>query len=120
MRVNSSNQIVERTDFVERAHRAGLRVHPYTLRNENQYLAWDYGQDPYNEYDDFFNIGVDGVFTDFPATYFKFLNNTYMYLALSSGSEKPTQLGLLLTLSLSMTSLLASAFSLQPNYFRSF
>lgn len=118
VRVNSSNHIVERTDFVERAHRAGLRVHPYTLRNENQYLAWDYGQDPYNEYDDFFKIGVDGIFTDFPATYFKFMNNTYLALS-SSGSEKPTQLSLLLTLSLSVTSLFAPAFSLQSSYFRS-
>jgi len=30
------------------------------------FLAWDYGSDPYREYDEFVELGVDGLFTDFP------------------------------------------------------
>ncbi len=30
------------TTLISDAHRAGLLVHPYTFRNENQYLASDY------------------------------------------------------------------------------
>lgn len=77
VQLNDRNQILLQTDLVERAHSVGLRVHPYTLRNEYQYLAWDYGQDPVNEYEDLFRMGIDGAFTDFPDTYGNFLNHTY-------------------------------------------
>lgn len=77
IRTNSTNHVDLRTDLVQRAHAAGLRVHPFTLRNEYPYLAWDYRQDPVNEYADYFELGVDGAFTDFPATYSNFLNYTY-------------------------------------------
>ncbi|KAL8130380.1 hypothetical protein V2J09_019535 [Rumex salicifolius] len=54
------------TDLVARAHAHDLQVHPYTYRNENQFLHFDFHQDPYNEYDYWLNkIGVDGLFTDF-------------------------------------------------------
>jgi glycerophosphoryl diester phosphodiesterase len=60
------------TDFVERAHRAGLLVHAYTFRNENQFLPLElrFGSDPnaygnaIAEYEQFFALGVDGVFSD--------------------------------------------------------
>lgn len=43
-----------------------LQVHPYTYRNENQFLHLNFSQDPYNEYYYWLNvIGVDGLFTDF-------------------------------------------------------
>lgn len=43
-----------------------LQVHPYTYRNENQFLHFDFHQDPYAEYDFWINkMGVDGLFTDF-------------------------------------------------------
>ena len=64
----NKNKLGEATDLVERAHRHGLFVHTYTFRNENEYLAWDYHQDPVNEIELFINIGVDGIFTDFTAT----------------------------------------------------
>ena len=86
VRVNTKNQIVSRSDLVQRAHAFGLRVHPFTLRNENEYLAWDYGQDPANEYADLFHLGIDGAFTDFPATYYNFLNYRYCD-AVVSGSQ---------------------------------
>lgn len=41
-------------------------MHPYTFRNENQFLHFNFSQDPYNEYDYWLNkVGVDGLFTDF-------------------------------------------------------
>lgn len=54
------------TDLVERAHAAGLFVHVYTFRDEPAELAADYGGDPRAEYQQFFALGVDGVFSDFP------------------------------------------------------
>lgn len=43
-----------------------MKVHAYTFRNEHRHLRWDYGQDPYDEYQTFVDMGVDGLFTDFP------------------------------------------------------
>lgn len=56
------------TSLVNDAHAAGLLVHPYTFRDEDLYLAADYNDDPKLEYEQFFNLGVDGLFTDFPDT----------------------------------------------------
>jgi len=64
------------TTFVDDAHRAGLDVVPYTFRNENQYLPAELrrGPDPnaygnaLAEYEQFFGLGVDGLFTDNPDT----------------------------------------------------
>jgi glycerophosphoryl diester phosphodiesterase len=54
--------------LVQDAHKAGLLVHPYTFRNEGQYLAADYKGDPKLEFQQFFQLGVDALFTDFPDT----------------------------------------------------
>ncbi|WP_162865681.1 glycerophosphodiester phosphodiesterase family protein [Deinococcus wulumuqiensis] len=56
------------TDFVARAHAAGLLVHPWTFRNEATYLLPGYRNDPEAEMRQAFQAGVDGLFTDFPAT----------------------------------------------------
>jgi glycerophosphoryl diester phosphodiesterase len=56
------------TSLVRRAHRRGLEVHTWTLRNEPRRLASDYGGDPLAEYRTLFALGVDGVFSDFPDT----------------------------------------------------
>jgi glycerophosphoryl diester phosphodiesterase len=64
------------TSFVEDAHRAGLLVHPYTFRNENSFLPLELrsSDDPaaygraFAEYERFFGLGVDGVFSDNPDT----------------------------------------------------
>lgn len=43
-----------------------MQVHPYTYRNENLFLHFNFSQDPYLEYDYWINkIRVDGLFTDF-------------------------------------------------------
>jgi glycerophosphoryl diester phosphodiesterase len=54
--------------LVRDAHAAGLRVHPYTFRDEPRHLAGEYGGDPVAEYLQFYRLGVDGVFSDFPDT----------------------------------------------------
>jgi glycerophosphoryl diester phosphodiesterase len=60
------------TTFVDDAHAAGLVVHPYTFRNENTFLPLelrssanpnDYGN-AIAEDEQFFRLGVDGIFTD--------------------------------------------------------
>jgi glycerophosphoryl diester phosphodiesterase len=58
------------TDLVARAHAHGLLVHPYTFRNEPFRLAGDYQGDPTREYIQFYELGVDGVFSDFADTAF--------------------------------------------------
>ena len=53
------------TGVVERAHAKGLLVHTWTFRDD----AGGYGfKDPKLEMQAFFKLGIDGLFTDFPAT----------------------------------------------------
>jgi glycerophosphoryl diester phosphodiesterase len=54
------------TRLVEDAHRAGLLVHPWTFRSDPQFLAPEYDGRPKREYEQFYGLGVDGVFSDFP------------------------------------------------------
>ena len=54
------------TDVVKNAHAAGLFVHPYTFRSEAKRLASDFKGEPKAEYRLFYELGVDGVFSDFP------------------------------------------------------
>lgn len=56
------------TDLIPRAHSAGLVVHAYTFRDEPRYLMKPYNENPIEEYRRFFTLGLDGVFSDFPAT----------------------------------------------------
>ncbi len=56
---------------VRDAHAAGLQVHPYTFRDEERFLAQDFEGDPLKEYEFFYQMGVDGLFTDFPDTAIK-------------------------------------------------
>ena len=75
---NAQDQITGVTDLVQRARSFGLRVHAWTMRNEDHHLAWDYGQDPTLEYADFILDGlVDGIITDFPATMSRYVSVLY-------------------------------------------
>jgi len=58
------------TSFVRDAHAAGLLVHPYTFRNENQFRPAQlrHRGGAIAEYRLFFAAGVDGVFSDCPDT----------------------------------------------------
>ncbi|KAK3226002.1 hypothetical protein Dsin_005864 [Dipteronia sinensis] len=61
-----NNYLQTPTDLVARAHAHDLQVHPYTYRNENLFLHFNFHQDEYEEYNYWINkIGVDGLFTDF-------------------------------------------------------
>jgi glycerophosphoryl diester phosphodiesterase len=53
------------TTLVADAHAAGLLVHPWTFRSDRPFLPAGYAT-PRDEYLRFFNLGVDGVFSDFP------------------------------------------------------
>jgi glycerophosphoryl diester phosphodiesterase len=73
---NEDGTLGEPTSLVPDAHAVDLLVHPYTFRNENQFLPADlrsgggdteYG-DIFAEYAAFFAAGVDGVFADNPDT----------------------------------------------------
>lgn len=69
---------VQTTSFITDAHTAGLKVHPYTFRPENNYLPTPLkcSQDKpaercpsgaLKEFEAYFKAGVDGIFTDDPA-----------------------------------------------------
>ena len=71
-----TTQPASATSFVQDAHAAGLKVHPYTFRPENEFLPdeLDCSSNPaerceagaIKEYELFFKAGVDGIFTDDP------------------------------------------------------
>ena len=63
-------KLLPASDIVANAHQLGLMVHPYTFRNEQRRLAGDYKGNPVNEYLAFYELGVDGVFSDFADTAF--------------------------------------------------
>ncbi len=73
---DAAGALGEPTGLVDRAHAVDLLVHPYTFRNENQFLPVDLrsGPDPtaygdaLAEYAAYFAAGVDGVFSDNPDT----------------------------------------------------
>ena len=56
------------TPLVADAHAARLLVHPWTFRSDGTFLAPEYGGDPGREYEQFFRLGVDGLFSDFSDT----------------------------------------------------
>lgn len=78
---DSEGRSLAPTDLVARAHAAGLVLHPWTFRAENYFLPTELRRgdpsaaDHMRQHGDldaelrmFFAAGVDGVFTDFPAT----------------------------------------------------
>ena len=64
--VAADGSLQPHTDVVERAHRAGLLVHVWTLRADREFLPAGYRGDAAAEAREFQRLGVDGVFTDFP------------------------------------------------------
>ena len=56
------------TKFIEDTHAMEKFVHVFTFRNEYMHLVWEYGQDPYTEYDFYLSMGIDGYFSEFPRT----------------------------------------------------
>jgi glycerophosphoryl diester phosphodiesterase len=71
--LNADGKIDERdrvlgdvTDVVKNAHELGLFVHTWTFRSEEKRLNSAFKNDPAAEYRAFFDLGVDGVFSDMP------------------------------------------------------
>ena len=64
--VNADGSLGTPTDLVERAHRAGLLVHVWTLRADKEFLPAGYKGDAAAEFREFKRLGVDGMFSDFP------------------------------------------------------
>lgn len=62
---DKNKNLLPPTTLVADAHKAGLKVHPYTFRSDAPYLAKAYSGDAKKEYIQFFELGVDGVFSDF-------------------------------------------------------
>jgi glycerophosphoryl diester phosphodiesterase len=67
---NAANNTLPPTDLVQRAHAHGLLIHTWTFRSEQSQLANQYMGNPINEYLQFYELGIDGVFSDFPDTAF--------------------------------------------------
>lgn len=61
-----ASQAGQTTDLVKRAHAQDLLVHPYTFRSDRENLYPRYAGKPEKEYEEFFRLGVDGLFSDFP------------------------------------------------------
>lgn len=71
---DADRRLQEPTSLVDDAHAAGLLVHPYTFRSEDFFLAQDYDGNPELEYQQFFRLGVDGLFSDNPDAAFAVRN----------------------------------------------
>lgn len=72
---------------IEAAHAAGLVVHPYTFRTDVQFLSHAYGGNASLEFARFFQLGVDGVFADFPS-HAVFARQMYQRAVRRMGKEK--------------------------------
>jgi len=64
--VSENKRLKAATSLINDAQAVGLKVHTWTFRKEDQYLAPDYNGNPQAEYEQFFKLGIDGVFSDFP------------------------------------------------------
>ena len=63
---NSHGKLLSPTSLIIDAHAANLQVHAWTFRNEDFFLPLDLQGNPQKEYEIFFNLGVNGVFSDYP------------------------------------------------------
>ncbi|GAA1039350.1 MULTISPECIES: glycerophosphodiester phosphodiesterase [Streptomyces] len=68
----ADGSLAEPSTLVSDAHRVGLILHPYTMRNENPFLPTEFRKggaadgygDPFGAFKAYFATGIDGVFTD--------------------------------------------------------
>ena len=66
--VGPDGRLLSPTSLIKDARAAGLLVHPWTFRSDGSFLAPEYKGDPGKEYDQFFSLGVNGLFSDFSDT----------------------------------------------------
>ncbi|MES1254646.1 MAG: glycerophosphodiester phosphodiesterase [Acidobacteriota bacterium] len=62
----ADGRLLPPTTLVRDAHATRLFVHVWTMRSEDVFLSPSYGGDPRKEIRQFADLGVDGIFTDFP------------------------------------------------------
>ncbi|MDJ0620193.1 MAG: glycerophosphodiester phosphodiesterase [Calothrix sp. MO_192.B10] len=65
---DTNGKLLPPTSLVTDAHAVNLLVHVWTFRNEDAFLPLDFQGNPQGEYEEFFKLGIDGVFSDFPDT----------------------------------------------------
>ncbi|MGW1539706.1 glycerophosphodiester phosphodiesterase [Streptomyces sp. NPDC002309] len=73
---DAAGNLTRPTTLVADAHKVGLKLHPYTLRNENPFLPANFRKgtdadaygDAFGAYKAYFATGIDGIFTDQPDT----------------------------------------------------
>ncbi|WP_141309319.1 glycerophosphodiester phosphodiesterase [Streptomyces spinoverrucosus] len=73
---DSAGRLTRPTTLVADAHKVGLKLHPWTLRNENPFLPANFRKgtdadaygDVFGAYKAYFATGIDGIFTDQPDT----------------------------------------------------
>jgi glycerophosphoryl diester phosphodiesterase len=65
---DADRKLLPPSNVTANAKAAGLLVHPFTFRNEQRRLASDFKGNPAAEYLAFYELGVDGLFSDFPDT----------------------------------------------------
>ncbi|KAB1150672.1 glycerophosphodiester phosphodiesterase [Streptomyces luteolifulvus] len=73
---DANGNLTTPTTLVADAHKRGLVLHPYTMRNENPFLPANFRKgtdadaygDVFGAYRTYFATGIDGVFTDNPDT----------------------------------------------------
>jgi glycerophosphoryl diester phosphodiesterase len=72
-----SEKLLPPNNLIENAHVASLLIHVWTFRNEDVFLPLDFQGNPQAEYQLFFDLGIDGVFSDNPDLAVKVLQSTY-------------------------------------------
>lgn len=65
---DADKEAIAQSNLITKAHARGLQVHAYTFRNEGRRLLSNYHNNPILEYQAFYNLGLDGLFTDFTDT----------------------------------------------------
>ncbi|MFN6519100.1 MAG: glycerophosphodiester phosphodiesterase [Nostoc sp. CreGUA01] len=65
---DSTGKLLSPTSLILDAHASDLLVHAWTFRNEDHFLPLDFQGNPQGEYELFFNLGIDGIFSDYPDT----------------------------------------------------
>jgi glycerophosphoryl diester phosphodiesterase len=63
---SGSGRLLPPTTLLADAHSQKLLVHPWTFRKEPQFLPAEYRGDATAEMVQFYRLGIDGLFTDFP------------------------------------------------------
>jgi glycerophosphoryl diester phosphodiesterase len=62
---DSDKEALPPSTLITDAHKKGLQVHAYTFRSEGRRLLHNYHNNPIFEYQAFYKLGLDGLFSDF-------------------------------------------------------